>query len=45
MSDEYDGMGGSYVVDPTTGQRVLVERTQPAEDQFLKEQEDGTAEA
>jgi len=45
VSDEYDGLGGSYVVDPETGRRVLVGRTQPAEDQPLKEQEDGTAEA
>jgi len=44
VSDEYDGMGGSYAVDPETGLRVLVERTRPAEDQPMKEQEDGTAE-
>lgn len=25
--DEYAGQGGSYVVDPETGRRVLVERT------------------
>ncbi len=27
MADEYDGMGGSYVADPKTGKRKLVERT------------------
>lgn len=27
MSDQFDGVGGSYVVDPETGERVLVERT------------------
>ncbi len=29
--DEFHGMGGSYLVDPETGKRVLVERTQEAE--------------
>jgi len=28
--DEYKGQGGSYLVDPKTGKRQLVERTQPA---------------
>lgn len=46
MSDEYEGMGGSYVINPKTGVRELVERTAPAEDvQPVEEQEDGTAEA
>ena len=27
MSDENEGMGGSYTVDPETGKRTLVERT------------------
>lgn len=27
MADEYDGVGGSYLVDPKTGKRTLVERT------------------
>lgn len=31
FNDEFDGHGGSYVVDPKTGKRVLVERTQEAE--------------
>ena len=26
--DEYDGIGGSYIADPETGARTLVERTQ-----------------
>ena len=30
MMDEYKGQGGSYLVDPKTGKRKLVERTQPA---------------
>lgn len=33
--DEYHGQGGSYVLDPKTGRRTLIERTQ----------EPGTAEA
>lgn len=31
MSDQFDGVGGSYVLDPKTGKRKLVERTQPAD--------------
>jgi len=30
MMDEYQGQGGSYLVDNKTGKRKLVERTQPA---------------
>jgi hypothetical protein len=30
MEDEYKGQGGSYLLDPKTGRRKLVERTQPA---------------
>lgn len=26
-SDQFEGMGGSYIVDPKTGKRALVERT------------------
>lgn len=29
MSDENEGMGGSYVLDPKTKQRTLVARTEP----------------
>lgn len=27
MTDEYAGQGGSYLLDPQTGKRTLVERT------------------
>jgi len=27
MEDEYQGQGGSYILDPQTGKRTLVERT------------------
>lgn len=30
MSDENEGMGGSYTLDPKTGKRTLVERTEDA---------------
>jgi len=31
-TDEFAGQGGSYMLDPATGQRTLVERTEdPAE--------------
>lgn len=44
--DEFRGQGGSYVVDPETGVRTLVERTKSAEEaeaELNKEQGDGTA--
>jgi hypothetical protein len=28
LTDEYSGQGGSYTLDPSTGQRTLVQRTQ-----------------
>lgn len=31
FDDEFAGQGGSYVVDPKTGKRKLVERTQEPE--------------
>lgn len=31
MADQYEGQGGSYIIDPKTGERKLVERTQEAE--------------
>ena len=31
MVDEYEGQGGSFIIDPKTGKRKLVEQTQPAE--------------
>ena len=30
LVDEYQGQGGSYLLDPETGIRTLVERTLPA---------------
>lgn len=30
MVDEYQGQGGSYLLDPKTGKRTLIERTDPA---------------
>lgn len=31
--DEYHGQGGSYLLDPKTGKRKLVERTEPGQPQ------------
>ena len=31
MQDEYQGQGGSYLVDPKTGKRKLIQRTEPAQ--------------
>jgi len=31
MVDEYWGQGGSYLLDPKTGKRKLIERTKPAQ--------------
>jgi hypothetical protein len=30
MMDEHQGKGGTYLLDPKTGKRKLIERTQPA---------------
>jgi len=30
MVDEYWGQGGTYLADPKTGKRTLIERTEPA---------------
>lgn len=38
MKDEFDGIGGSYVVDPKTGKRTLVERTKETHDAPVKQQ-------
>jgi len=46
MLDEFRGQGGSYVIDPDTNKRTLVERTQSAEEaeaEQKKEQGNGTA--
>lgn len=31
MVDEYWGQGGTYLLDPKTGNRKLIERTEPAQ--------------
>jgi hypothetical protein len=31
MVDEYWGQGGTYLQDPKTGKRKLIERTEPAQ--------------
>lgn len=44
--EEFRGQGGSYVANPETGQRTLVERTRSAEEAEAKqnkEQDNGTA--
>lgn len=45
MLDEFRGQGGSYVIDPETGVRTLVERTKTVEEAEAetKEQDNGTA--
>lgn len=37
MTDNYHGQGGSYLLDPATGQRTLVERTQDAATETIAE--------
>jgi hypothetical protein len=29
--DEFHGVGGSYLLDPKTGKKTLIERTEPAQ--------------
>jgi hypothetical protein len=45
MIDEYSGQGGSYLLDPKTGKRKLIERTKPAQpsDTNTEELSDGLA--
>ena len=31
MVDEYHGQGGTYLLNPKTGKRKLIERTEPAQ--------------
>ena len=47
VEDVYAGQGGSYLLDPVSGQRVLQDRTAPADGaiDMTKEQENGTTEA
>lgn len=41
MEDEYKGQGGSYLLDPKTGRRKLVERTQPTPHPTIEVATDG----
>lgn len=41
--DEYHGQGGTYLLDPKTGKRKLIERTEPA--QFSEPQQEVTSNA
>jgi hypothetical protein len=44
MVDEYHGQGGRYLLDPKTGKRKLIERTEPAQpSQPAKEVESNAA--
>lgn len=42
IKDEYDGQGGSYLLDPKSGKRTLIEQTKPAQPQSTEELTDGT---
>ena len=46
MVDEYWGQGGTYLQDPKTGKRKLLERTEPAQplNQQPEDLSDGTSE-
>jgi len=44
MQDEYDGQGGSYLLNPKTGKRKLIERTEPAPQPMNEAASNGTAE-
>ena len=39
MEDEYQGQGGTYLLDPKTGKRKLIERTEPANPSELQPEE------
>ena len=41
--DDFNGQGGSYLLDPETGKRTLVERTQEAEQPAQIEQPEAVA--
>ena len=45
MVDEYQGQGGSYLLNPKTGKRKLIERTEPAQpfNPQVEELSDGSA--
>lgn len=44
IRDEYWGQGGTYLLDPDTGKRKLIERTEPAQPSELQPEDlsDGT---
>ena len=42
IMDEYHGQGGSYLLDPKTGKRKLIEQTKPALPQSTEELTDAT---
>jgi hypothetical protein len=44
MVNEYHGQGGSYVLDPHTGELKLIERTEPAQPSSLEELTDAAPE-
>lgn len=46
MVDEYWGQGGTYLLDPKTGKRKLLERTEPAQpsDNTFEELSNGPSE-
>lgn len=43
MNDENDGMGGSYTLNPKTGKRTLVARTEPPADAAAQADEPANA--
>jgi hypothetical protein len=43
MIDEYQGQGGTYLLDPKTGKRKLIEQTQPSPPPTLNEVESNAA--
>ena len=42
IMDEYHGQGGSFLLDPKTGKRKLIEQTKPALPQSTEELTDAT---
>jgi hypothetical protein len=43
MEDEYKGQGGTYLLNPKTGKRKLLERTEPAQPSQPNEVESNAA--
>ena len=44
MMDEYQGEGGTFRLNPKTGKRKLIERTEPASQSLIEASTDATAE-